>query len=194
MKPDWPPLDAGFEVIIPFIFGKLLGWFEDNTGRAAYIPPTDDHDWWDRFIPDATHVGLAKKLGLPFDPAQHEQPVQVGKLWPLHINSDQEDDEIETIVNRGLYVLWVACAEELAKTLPPDEALREIQSMSEKLVHYFGSNNRIRRQSQSEQVTEWATWLRCTHGGFDMASGALTDEGREVAVMREYINTFREAK
>lgn len=194
MKPDWPPLDAGIEAINPFIFGQPLDWLEGTISRAVCIPPTDDHDWWDRFIPDATYAGLAKKLGLPFDPVQNEQPGQVGKMFSLPIDSDQSDSEIEIIVNRGLYLLWVSRAEELASCLLPDEALHEIQSLSERLVHYYGSNNRVRRQSQAEQVTEWATWLKCTHGGFHMASGILTDEGREVAAMREFINTFGETK
>lgn len=183
MKADWPPLNAGFEAINPFIYGKPLQWLEDIIGRAAKcLPRFDDHDWWDRFIPDATFAGLARKLGYPHDLAQHEQPGQVGKLFALPIHSDQSDNEIEIIVNRGLYVAWVARAVELADSLPPAEALHEIQLMSEKLVHYYGSGNR----GQAEQVTKWATWLKCTHGGFDMASGALTDEGRDVAAMREF--------
>ena len=183
MKADWPPLDAGFEAINPFIYCKPLQWLEDTIGRATCLPRFDDHDWWDRHIPDASFAGLSKKLGLPFDPAQHEQPGQVGKLCALPINSDQSDSEIEIIVNRGLYVLWAVRAEELADSLPPDEALHEIQLMGEKLAHYYGSGN---RECQAEQVIEWATWLKCTYGGFDMASGALTDEGREVAAMREF--------
>ncbi len=186
MKTNWPPFDAGLAAIIPFIFGKPLQWAEDIIGRSSCLPRFDDHDWWDRFIPDATYAGLAKKLGLPFDPVQNEQPGQVGKMFSLPIDSDQSDSEIEIIVNRGLYLLWVSRAEELASCLLPDEVLHEIQSLSEKLVHYYGSGNRVWRECQAEQVTEWATWLKCTHGGFDMASGALTDEGREVAAMREF--------
>lgn len=186
MKTDWPPLDAGLEAINPFIYGKPLQWLEDTIGRAACLPPPDDHDWWDRFIPDTTFARLAQKLGYPHDLAQHEQPGQVGKLFALPIHSDQSNSEIEIIVNRDMCVAWVVRADELADSLPPAEALHEIQLMSERLVHYYGSNNHDRRECQAEQVTEWATWLKCTHGGFDMASGALTDEGREVAAMREF--------
>jgi len=186
MKNDWPQLDAGIESINSFISGKPLQWAEDIIGRAACLPRFDDHDQWDRHHPEATFAGLAKKLGFPFDLMQNEQPVQVGKLWPLPIHSDQSDSEIEIIINRGLYVLWVVRAEELADSLPPDEALRELQLMGEKLAHYFGSGNRVWRECPAEQVTEWATWLRCTHGGYDMTSGVLTDEGREVAAMREF--------
>jgi len=186
MKTDWSPLDAGIEVINPFIFGKPLQWLEYTIGRATCLPRFDDHDQWDRLIPMNTFAGLAKKLGFPCDPAQHGQPGQVGKLFPLPIQSDQSDSEIEIIVNRMLYVLWVVRAEELADSLPTDEALREVQLMSEKLVNYYGSGNLVWRECQAEQVTEWATWLKCTHGGFDMVSGLLTDEGREVAAMREF--------
>jgi hypothetical protein len=186
MKTDWPPFDAGPESSIPFIFGKPLHWAEDIIGRATCLPRFDDHDQWDRYIQIATFARLAKKLCFPFDLTQNEQPGQVGKLWPLPIHSDQSDNEIEVIVNRGLYVLWLVRAEELADSLPTHEALREIQLMSEKLFQYYGSGNRVWRECQREQVTEWATWLKCTHGGFDMASGALTDEGGEVAAMREF--------
>lgn len=186
MKADWPPLDAEFEAINPFIYGKPLQWLDDTIGRATCLPRFDEHDQWDRHIPIATFARLARKLGFPHDLAQHEQPGQVGKLWPLPIHSDQSDNEIEIIVNRGLYVLWAARADELADSLPPAEALREIQLMSEKLVHYYGRNNRVWLECQAEQVTKWATWLKCTHGGFDMASGALTDEGREIAAIREF--------
>lgn len=185
MKNHWPPLDAGFEVIIPHIFGKSLEWTDAVFERAASLPRSDDHDQWDRHIEIATFAGLAKKLGFPCDPLQHEQPVQVGKLWPLPINSEQSDSEIEIIVNRGLYILWALRVEELADTLPPEAALRQIQVMGEKLAYYYGSLNRVWRECQTEQVKEWATWLRCTHGGYDLASGALTDDGREVAAMRD---------
>lgn len=183
MKTNWPQLDAGIEYINPFIFGKPLPWLEDTIGRATCLPQFDCHDWWDGHIPIGTFAALAKKLGFPCDPAQHDQPGQVGKLFLLPIHSDQSDSEIEIIVNRGLYVLWAARAEELADSLPPEEALREIRLMGEKLVHYYGSGNRER---QAEDLIEWAKWLKCTHGGFDMSSGALTDEGREVAAMREF--------
>lgn len=186
MKTNWPPFDAGLEAIIPFIFGKPWPWAEDINGRAACLPRFDDHDQWNRHNPEATFAGLAKKTGLPHDLAQNEQPGQVGKLWALPIHSDQSDSEIEIVVNRWLYVMWAVRAEELADTLPPDEALRELQLMGEKLVHYFGSGNRVWRECQAEQIKEWATWLRCTHGGYDMASGVLTDEGREIATMREF--------
>ena len=186
MKTDWLSLDAGFGAIILFIFGKPLHWLEDTIERATCLPRFDDHDQWDSNIPINTFAGLAKKLGFPFDPTQNEQPGQVGKLFALLIHSDQSDNEIEIIVNRGLFVPWTVRAEELADSLPIDEALREIQLMSEKLVHYYGSDNRVWRERQAEQVTEWATWLKCTHGGFDMVSGVMTDEGREVAAMREF--------
>lgn len=186
MKSDWPPFDGGFEAITPFIFGKPLQWLEDTIGRAACLPQFDDHYQWDAHDPIATVAGLAKKLGFPCNPAQHEQPYQVRKLWSLPIHSDQSDSEIEIIVNRGLYVMWLACTEDFVNRLPPDETLRQIQLMGEKLVHYFGSNNHVSRKCQSEQMTFWATWLRCTHGCYDMVSGNLTDEGREVAAMREF--------
>jgi hypothetical protein len=185
MKTYWPPLDAGFEVIIQFIYSKPLQWVEDTIGRATCLPWFDDHDQWDRHIQIATFAGLAKKLGFPYDPLQHEQPGQVGKLWPLPIHSEQSNSEIEIIVNRGLYILWAVRAEELADTLPPEAALRQLQVMSEKLAFYYGSLNRVWRECQTEQVKEWATWLRCTQGGYDLASGTLTNDGREVAVMRE---------
>jgi hypothetical protein len=186
MKTDRPPLDAGFETIIQFIFGKPLQWLDEAIGRATCLPRFDDHGQWDQHNPDATFAGLAEASGLPHDLAQHEQPGQVGKLFALPIHGDQSDSEIEIIVNRGLYVLWVTRAKELADSLPHVEALHEIQLMSEKLVHYYGSSNRVWRECQAEQVTEWATWLKCTHGGFDMVSGVMTDEGREVAAMREF--------
>lgn len=183
MKTDGPPLDAGLEIIIPHIYGKPCQWADAIFERAACLPRFDDHDQWDKHDPKCTFAQLAQKLGFPFDPAQHEQPTQIGKMFPLPIHSDQSDCESEIIVNRGLYVLWAARADELADSLPPDEVLREIQLMSEKLVHYYGSGNRV---WQAEQVTEWATWLKCTHGGYDLASGVLTDDGREVAAMREF--------
>lgn len=185
MKTDWPQHDAGFEVITQHIFGKSLEWADAVFDRAECLPRSDDHDQWDRHIQIATFAGLAKKLGFPFDPLQHEQPGQLGKLWPLPIHSEQSNSEIEIIVNRGLYVLWAILTEELADTLPPEEALRQLQVIGEKLAYYYGSDNRVWRECQAEQVKEWAIWLRCTHGGYDLASGNLTDDGREVAAMRE---------
>jgi len=186
MKPDCPLLDAGSDAILPFIFGKPLQSLEDTFGHAAELPHIEDHQNWDIYDPTDTFARLAKKLGFPFDPAQHEQPGQVGKLFPLPINSDASDSEIEIIVNRGLYVLWTVRAEELADSLPPEKALREIQLMSEKLVHYLGSDNQVWRECQSKQVAQWAIWLRCTHGGYDIASGVLTPDGREMAALREF--------
>ncbi len=186
MKTNWPPIGAGLKIILSFIYCKPWQWVEDTTELAATcLPRVDDHDQWNRYNPETDFAKLAKELDFPFDPAKFEQPRQVGKLWPLSIHSDASDCEDEIIVNRGLYVLWVARSNELAATLPPEEALREIQLMSEKLVHYYGINKH-QRECLSEQVTEWATWLRCTHGCYDTASGALTDEGRDIAAMREF--------
>lgn len=186
MKADWLQLNAGIDAIISFIFGRSMQWVDDTIGRTTCLPRFDNHDRWDRHIPIGTFAAFAKKLGFPCDFAQHEQPGQVGKMWPLPIHSDASNSEIEIIVNRGLYVLWAVRAEELADSLPSDEALRQLQLMAEKLVHYFGSGNRVWRECQAEQVKEWAIWLRCTHGCFDIASGALTDDGREIAVLREF--------
>ena len=188
MKTDWPPLDAGLEIIIPHIYGKPLQWADAILERtaAAGIPRYDDHDQWDNYDPIDIFAQLAQKLGFPFNPAQHEQPTQIGKMFPLPIHSDQSDCETEIIVSRGLYVIWTVRSEELGESLTPGEALRQLQVMGEKLVHYFGSINRVWRECQAEQVKEWTIWLRCTHGGYDLASGALTDDGREVAAMREF--------
>lgn len=185
MKNHWPPLDAGFEVIDTFIFDKPLQWLDDTIGRATCLPRFDDPNQWDRYNPETDFARLTKKFGFPSDLAQHEQPRQVGKLWPLSIHSDVSNCEDEIIVNRGLFVPWLVRANELADSLPPDEALRQIQVMGEKLAYYYGSNNRVLRECQTAQVKEWATWLRCTHGGYDLATGALTDDGREVAAMRD---------
>lgn len=69
---------------------------------------------------------------------------QVGKLFPLPIHSDQSDSEIEIIVNRGLYVPRASSSRGIGRQPAPDEALRELQLMGEpKLVHYFGSGNRV---------------------------------------------------
>jgi hypothetical protein len=184
MKKEWPPFDAGFEVINTFIFEKPLQWLDDKIGRAKSLPRFDDHQW-DRYNPETDFARLTKKLGFPADLVQHEQPRQMGKLWPLAIHSDASNCEAEIFLNRALFVLWLVRVDELADTLPPKEALRKIQLMSEKLTYYYGSNNRVWRECQSEQVKEWAKWLRCTHGGYDLASGTLTDDGREFAAMRD---------
>lgn len=185
MKTNWPPIDAGFKTIIQFIYGQPLQWVEETIGRATCLPRFDDHDQWDRYNPETDFARITEKLGFPADLVQHEQPRQVGMLCPLSTHSDASDRVDATIVNRGLYVLWVARSNELAATLPPEEALREIQLMSEKLVHYYGIN-KYQRECLAEQVNEWATWLRCTHGCYGTASGALTDEGRDIAAMREF--------
>ncbi len=184
MKKYWPPLDAGIEIIGPLVFSKPLQWIEEKIGLARCLPRFDDHDQWDRYNPEIDFAQLTKKLGFPYDLALNEQPRQMGKLWPLSIHSDTSNCEDEIFLNRVLFVPWLERAHELADSLPPDEALRQIQVMSEKLVHYFGGN-RVWRECQTEQVKEWATWLRCTHGCFDMDSGALTDAGRAVAALRD---------
>lgn len=186
MKRNWPPFDAGFEVINTFIFDEPLQWLEDTIGRATCLPRFDDHNQWDRYNPETDFARLTKKLGFPSNLAKHEQPGQLGKMFALAIHSDASNCEDEIIVNRELCVHWLVRANELADTLPPEKALREIQLMSEKLAYYYGSNNRVWRECQSEQVKEWAKWLRCTHGGYDLASGTLTDDGREVAAMRNF--------
>lgn len=186
MKANCPSFDEGSEVIVPFIFGMSLPEIEQILESAGCLPALDDDYQWDPY--DSSHHGgrLAKKLGFPCDPKKHEQPYQVARLWPLPIRSYQSDCELEIIVNRGLRPVWEVISEQLADTLPPDEALRQLQQIGHKLVHYFGSNNRVWRGCQADQVKEWTVWLRCTHGCYDLASGHLTDDGREVAAMREF--------
>lgn len=181
-----PLLQAGPEVTVPSIFGMSLSEIEQILESAGCLPSLDDDDQWDPYDPSHHGRRLAKKLGFPCDPKKHEQPYQVARLWSLPIRSYQSDCELEIIVNRGLRVIWEVRSEQLADTLPPDEALRQLQQIGDKLVHYFGSNNRVWRECQADQVKEWATWLICTHGCYDLASGHLTDDGREIAALREF--------
>jgi hypothetical protein len=184
MKIDYLPLDAGIELIAPFIFNKPMQWCEDKLGSMVGLPRPDDDLEWDDYDPLPTYAGLAKKLGLPCDPSGHEQPTQVGHVFPLLFRSYSLDCETEIYVNRGMYELWVARAEELIDTLPPEESLLQLQAMSLKMVHYFGCSSRHQRDLKSRDVIEWVTWLRCTHGGYD-SSGNLTDDGKEVSTMRD---------
>lgn len=186
-RSSWPSLQAGPEVIVLFIFGISLPEIEQILESAGCLPSLDDDDQWDRYDPSHHGRRLAKKLGFPCDLTKHEQPYQVAKLWSLPIRSYQSDCELEIIVNRGLRPLWEVISEQLADTLPPDEALRQLQQIGNKLVHYFGSNNRVWRECQADQVKEWAIWLICTQGCYDLTSGDLTEDGLEIAALREFI-------
>jgi hypothetical protein len=130
---------------------------------------------------------IADALGLPCQET-HQQPYDAALMFPLSLSPDMYDtkDEFEVVV--FLFFTWTCVIRKLARESSGDidNLFKKIRSINITLTHFFGSNNRTIRRIEFEGSEDKRTWLQCTHGGYDLDSGVLTEEGREIATMREF--------
>lgn len=182
-----PPMDAALRLIIAHCFKSTVEEVEAKLGEiASCLPSPEDHKWWDRYDVLTDAVPLSIAMGLPSDPKKHQQPNDIALLIRavLPIHSDQSDDEDEIVVNRGHLRLFTQRAETLLDTLPRTDALEQIRSMVIELNHYFGSSDRVTRESRLRVAKNVIEWFRDTEGLHDAESGKVDVEA---AALRKYL-------
>lgn len=180
-----PPMDAHPLVILSHCYGLPADQIEaliEELGERQ--PSLEDDDWWNHHDTLAEGVALAETMGLPLDPTQHQQPWDVARLLTmLPIHSDASNDRVETRVNRGLHLLTSDQSKALFKTHPPEQAYSRIRWTAVELNHYFGSNNRVIRESRLREYLDGLEWFTDTEGLHDPHSG---DVDVDAAALRKY--------
>lgn len=152
---------------------------------GTMIPSPENHDWWDRRDPVQDAIPVAIRMGLPHDPRQHQQPHDVAHLigYVLPTHSDRSDDNDEIFINRVLYPLFIQRKEELLDTLPRTDALEQIRWMVIEINHFYGSKNRVIRESRLQEAVRLIDWFRGTDVLHDRESGVVDVD---TAAMREF--------
>lgn len=187
-----PSFEAEPAVIIAYCLKRPVAYVEAMLVELAkWIPSPENDDWWNRHDTALDAAAVAKAWGLPHDPAKHQQPHDVARMIKcvLPIHSDSSDDEDEIFFNRSLYLLFLGEALTLHERMPREEAWTRFEEMMIDLNHYFGSDNRVIRESRIREAKRVIVeWFRPTDGLHDPESGVVDVEA---AAVREFLKGWK---
>ena len=135
-------------------------------------------------------------MGIPCDPAMHQQPTDFARLFPLHLEDyqtafDDKDVGLDITENRIIFYIWyehshrqILYWQKVGST--PDEIVedlvREMEVQAIQLGYYFGSLREARYRI--DDIKDLSRWFRVTAGCFDLETGNLIDPDR--AALREF--------
>ena len=191
---DWPLDDAKRHL-------------ETVESQLSEVDPHETHFAKQMVMPGICNVCC--KLGLPCDPMQHEQPYLLLKLSAIPIASlslyefataSGDTERPMESLTPIILLLWDVklreCVDQyLAMRCSTDDALRDVVTdmtwVGFKLIALMWSDS---VRSEVEQLLFYGEYLTFTRGCFDLESGDLTPEGREIAAMREYLFRYGRAK
>jgi hypothetical protein len=183
-----PSFEAEPAVIIAYCLKRPVAYVEARLVELAKsVPSPENDDGWDRHDTALDAAEVAKAWGLPHDPDQHQQPHDVARMiesvFPIHSDSSNDKDEI--VVNRCLYRLFLDEARTLHERTPREEAWTRFEEMMIDLNHYFGSDNRVIRESRIREAKRLLVeWFRPTDGFHDPESGVVDVDA---AASREFL-------
>lgn len=187
---DWPLDDATRHL-------------ETVENQLSEVDPYDSH--FAKQMVMSSISNACCKLGMPCDPMRHEQPYLVLKLFPAPIASLSLYELAKCPVDTErpmepltpiMLLLWEIklheCVDQyLAIKCSTDDAMRgvvlDMKRVGFKLIAFMWSDS---VRSEGEQLLFYGEYLTFTRGCFDLESGELTPEGKEVAAIREYTHRY----